>query len=463
MFDVSYLVFYTTLAENFRIGGKILANVILVGSQWGDEGKAKITDLLAEYADVIVRYQGGCNAGHTVVVGKDIYKFHLIPSGILYSGKVCIIGNGTVINPKVLTEELEDLKNKGVSTENLYISPLAHVTLSYHIDIDACSEKAFGSKKIGTTNRGIGPTYVDKMNRIGIRVEDLLDEETLNEKLDFILPKKNETLTKIYNQKEYSKQEMIDFCKKYAELLSPYVTNVSRILRNSLKEKKNILFEGAQGTMLDIDHGTYPYVTSSNPTAGGACTGSGVGPTNMDRVIGISKAYVTRVGGGPFVTELDDECGRQIQEKGKEFGTTTGRSRRCGWFDALIIKYSALVNGLTDLAITKLDVLNDFDTIKICTAYRDLRNGKIYDEYPTNVYTHKYLEPVYEELPGWNQDISSAKTFEELPENAKNYLRRIELLSEVPISIISVGPNREQTIMLQNPITEKIEKTLTKI
>lgn len=432
-----------------------MANVVVVGAQWGDEGKAKITDLLAEYTDVIIRYQGGCNAGHTVVTDNVTYKFHLIPSGILYPGKICIIGNGTVINPVILAQEINDLKEKGISTNNLFISPLAHVTLPYHIDLDGSSEKTSGEKKIGTTNRGIGPTYVDKMDRIGIRVEDLLDKEALNDKLDFILPRKNEILEKIYNLKPYTKQEILDFCSKYAEILSPYICNVSEILKSAIKENKNILFEGAQGTMLDVDHGTYPYVTSSSPTSGGACTGSGVGPAHVDRVIGISKAYVTRVGEGPFVTELTNKEGLKIQTIGHEFGTTTGRSRRCGWFDAIIGKYSVDVNGLTDMALTKLDVLNDFKEILICVAYKDTRNGKIYNQYPTNVYIHKYLEPVYEKMPGWNSDISEIKTFDELPENAKKYIKRIEELIEVPISIVSVGPNRDETIMIKNPITAK--------
>lgn len=433
---------------------RTLANVVVVGAQWGDEGKAKITDLLANYADIIVRYQGGCNAGHTVVVGKETYKFHLIPSGILYPGKTCIIGNGTVINPVVLTEELEDLKKKNINTDNLCISPLAHITMPYHLDIDSSNEKSFGNNKIGTTNRGIGPTYVDKMNRIGIRVEDLLDKTTLSKKLDFILPQKNIVLTKIHNHREYSKEEIMKFCEKYGKILAPYVKNASKIIHTAIKENKNILFEGAQGTMLDIDHGTYPYVTSSNPTSGGACTGSGVGPTNIDKVIGISKAYITRVGEGPFVTELDDACGKRIQDIGQEFGTTTGRSRRCGWFDAVIGRYSVLINGITDIALTKLDVLNTFEEIKICTAYKDTRTNEIYNDYPTNTYIHKYLEPIYETMPGWTQDLSNVKTFEQLPQNAKDYIKKIELLTEAPVSIISIGANREETIILNNPMAK---------
>lgn len=430
-----------------------MANVVVIGAQWGDEGKAKITDLLAEHADIIIRYQGGCNAGHTVVANGETYKFHLIPSGILYPGKTCIVGSGTVINPEVLVDEINNLKQKGIDTSNLHISMSAHITLPYHIDIDGSNEKSLGNKKIGTTKRGIGPTYADKINRIGFRVEDLYDEEALSDKLDFILPQKNKLLEEIYGLKPYSKEEILAFCRKYAELLRPYASNCYEIIGQALRNKKKILFEGAQGTMLDIDHGTYPYVTSSNPVSGGACAGSGVGPTCIDRVIGISKAYITRVGEGPFITELTDEVGNKIQEVGQEFGTTTGRARRCGWFDAVIARYSVLVNGLTDMAITKLDILNDFDEIKICIAYKDTRSGQVYSYYPTNVYLHKYLEPVYETMPGWKEDISYVKTIEELPLNARKYLNRMQELIEIPVSIVSIGAKREETIILDNPIT----------
>lgn len=433
-----------------------MANVVVVGAQWGDEGKAKITDLLAEQADIIIRYQGGCNAGHTVVTNGEIYKFHLIPSGILYSKKTCIIGTGTVIDPEVLIAEIKDLEKKGIDTSNLHISQSAHITLPYHLDIDCSNEQFSGSRKIGTTSRGIGPTYSDKIGRTGIRIEDLFDEEALNDKLDFILPQKNAILEKIYGLKGYSKQEIIDYCMECKEALNPYISNIMEIISVALKEKKNILFEGAQGTMLDIDHGTYPYVTSSNPVAGGACTGSGIGPTYIDKVIGISKAYITRVGEGPFITELDNEEGRKIQETGNEFGTTTGRARRCGWFDAVVAKYSVLVNGLTDMAITKIDVLNDFDEIKICVAYKDTRNEKIYEQYPTNIYMHKYLEPVYETLPGWKENISKAKTLEELPVNARKFLNRIEELIGISVSIISIGANRTETIILENPVISRV-------
>lgn len=429
-----------------------MTNLVVIGAQWGDEGKAKITDLLAENADLIVRYQGGCNAGHTVVANGKKYKFHLVPSGILYPGKICIIGSGTVINPEALAEEIKDLQEKNINLNNLYISPTAHVTLPYHIDIDSNSEKLLGKEKIGTTNKGIGPTYTDKASRIGIRVEDILDEETLSVKLDFILPQKNIVLERVYGLKPYSKEEILAVCSKYKEILSPFVTNISDILKKALKENKNILFEGAQGVMLDVDHGTYPYVTSSNPVSGGACTGSGVGPTHIDKVIGILKAYVTRVGEGPFVSELTDETGKKIQDIGQEFGTTTGRARRCGWFDAVSAKYSIFAGGITNIGLTKIDVLNDFEEIKICTAYKDTRNGNVYKDYPTNIYIHKYLEPVYETFPGWKEDISSAKKLGDLPINAQNYLKKIEELLEVPISIVSLGAKREETIIIETLI-----------
>lgn len=428
-----------------------MPNVVIVGAQWGDEGKAKITDLLSEHAELIIRYQGGCNAGHTVIANGEKYKFHLVPSGILYGNKPCIIGAGTVINPVVLVEEIENLKSKGININNLYISTCAHVTLPYHIDLDGSSEKNLGDKKIGTTKRGIGPTYADKISRTGIRIEDLYDLEALNDKLDFILPIKNDLLKNVYGLKTYTKEEILDFCKKYADLLSPFVCDVATMTRKALKDNTNILFEGAQGTMLDIDHGTYPYVTSSNPTAGGACTGSGVGPAYIDEVIGISKAYITRVGEGPFVTELSDEEGEKIRQIGQEFGTTTGRPRRCGWFDAVVAKHAVLVNGLTGMAITKLDIFNNFEKIKLCTAYKDTRNGKIYENYPTNIYIHKYLEPIYEIHEGWMCDISDVKSFEDLPVNAQKYLKRLEELIEIPIPIISYGADREETIILDNP------------
>ena len=429
-----------------------MKNTVVVGAQWGDEGKAKITDLLAEYADVIIRYQGGCNAGHTVVANNETYKFHLIPSGVLYGNKFCFIAAGTVIHPETFLKETQELIERGVNLSSLKISPLASITLPYHIDIDGISEQTSGKDKIGTTKKGIGPTYSDKIGRYGLKIQDLYDEELLNARLDAILPLKNKMLEKVFNSKTYSKEEMLEYCKKYAEIFRPYVYDewVGE-LSTALKEDKKILFEGAQGIMLDIDYGTYPYVTSSNPIGGGAATGSGIGPTHIENVIGVTKAYVTRVGEGPFMTELLDETGERIRTIGGEFGTTTGRPRRCGWFDAVLSRYCVLVGGLTEMAITKLDVFDTFDELKVCVAYKDTRNGKLYKDYPTNINMHKYLEPVYETYKGWKEDISKAKSMDELPANAKAYLNKLEELVGIPIKIVSVGPDREQTIILENP------------
>ena len=424
-----------------------MKNTVVVGTQWGDEGKAKITDLLAEKADIIIRYQGGCNAGHTVVTNGQTYKFHLIPSGILYNNTICFIGAGTVIHPESFEKELNELKAQGVDFKNLKISPLATLTMPYHIEIDGYSESVAGKGKIGTTKRGIGPTYTDKMARIAIKIQDLYSYEALAEKLDMILPVKNKMLKNVYGLEEYSKECIISLCEKYAELFKPFVCFEWQDLLNRYKEK-TILFEGAQGVMLDIDYGTYPFVTSSNPIGGGAAVGSGYGPTMIQEVIGVSKAYVTRVGEGPFVTELTNEEGQKIQEIGKEFGVTTGRPRRCGWFDAVIMKYAVLVGGLTKVALTKIDVFDNFDEIKICVAYKDCRNDKIYTSYPTDVFIHKYLEPIYETMPGWKTSLSQIKKYEDLPENAKKYIAKIEDLIGAPIGIISVGPDREQTIFI---------------
>ena len=425
-----------------------MENTVVIGAQWGDEGKAKITDLLAENADIIVRYQGGCNAGHTVVANGKTFKFHLIPSGILYKNKLCFIGAGTVIYPDVLKKEIEDLKKDNIDLSGLKISPLASITMPYHIDVDGYSEDtAKGAEKIGTTKKGIGPTYTDKISRHGIKVQDLFDEEGLSNKLDLILPLKNKELTQVYGLKSYSKEEVTALCKKYAEIIKPYLCNDwQKIFLDAKKENKIILFEGAQGVMLDVDWGTYPYVTSSNPVAGGACTGSGFGPTVIKEIIGVSKAYITRVGEGPFATELTDETGEKIRNIGHEFGTTTGRPRRTGWFDAVVAKYGVLVSGLTSMAVTKLDVFDTFEEIKVCVAYKDKRNGEIYDYYPTNINIHKYLEPVYETHAGWKSNISGIKKYEDLPENAKKYIKRLEELMGVPVSIVSVGPGRNQTI-----------------
>lgn len=428
-----------------------MGNVVVVGAQWGDEGKAKITDLLSKDANFIIRYQGGCNAGHTVVVGNETYKFHLIPSGVLNKNKKCFIGSGVVIHPETFNKEIENLKARNIDLSNLKISPLASITMPYHIDLDGASESNQNENKIGTTKKGIGPTYADKIARVGLKVQDLFDEK-LSSKLDKILPLKNSILTKVYGLKPYTKEEILKLCKEYAQIFEPFVCENWQEILTQAKKNGNILFEGAQGVMLDVDFGTYPYVTSSNPIAGGASTGSGLGPNVIDDVIGVFKAYITRVGEGPFVTELDNEIGKKIQTIGAEFGTTTGRARRCGWFDAVVAKYSVLVSGINQIALTKIDVFDTFDEIKLCTSYRDKRNGKIYTSYPTNISLHKHLEPIYETFEGWKKDISNIKNYNELPQNLITYLKRIEEIVDAKITIISVGPKREQTIMLQNPL-----------
>ena len=424
-----------------------MKNTVVIGAQWGDEGKAKITDLLACNADLIIRYQGGCNAGHTVVTDGKTYKFHIIPSGILYNNTVCFIGAGTVIHPESFEKEVNELKSEGVNLKNLKISPLASITMPYHIEIDGYSESQAGKGKIGTTKKGIGPTYTDKYARMGLKIQDLYSYEALNEKLDIILPIKNKILKQVYGIEEYTKDCIISLCEKYAELFKPYVCFDWQDMLNRYKDKA-ILFEGAQGVMLDIDYGTYPFVTSSNPIGGGASVGSGYGPCLIQEVIGVSKAYVTRVGEGPFVSELTDETGAKIQQTGREFGVTTGRPRRCGWFDAVIMKYAVLTGGITKVALTKIDVFDSFDEIKICTAYKDCRNDKIYTSYPTDVFIHKYLEPIYETMPGWKTSLSGIRKYEDLPENAKKYISKVEDLIGAPIGIISVGPDREQTIFI---------------
>lgn len=422
-----------------------MKNTVVIGAQWGDEGKAKITDLLAQKADLIIRYQGGCNAGHTVVANGNTYKFHLIPSGILYDKAICFIGSGTVIHPESFEKEINELRQQGVKFDNLKVSPLATITMPYHIEVDGWSEANSGKGKIGTTKRGIGPTYTDKMARIAFKIQDLYSLDALNEKIDMILPIKNKTLENVYGLEPYTKDCILSLCEKYAELFRPYVCFEWQDMLNRFKDK-TVLFEGAQGVMLDIDYGTYPFVTSSNPIGGGAATGSGYGPTMIEEVVGVSKAYVTRVGEGPFVTELTDEIGQSIQKIGHEFGVTTGRPRRCGWFDAVIMKYAVLVGGITNVALTKIDVFDSFDEIKVCVAYKDCRNDKVYTSYPTDVFIHKYLEPVYESFAGWKTDLTGIRNYEDLPQNAKRYIARLEDLIGAPIGIISVGPDREQTI-----------------
>lgn len=431
-----------------------MKNTVVVGAQFGDEGKAKITDLLAFEADFITRFQGGSNAGHTVVVDGKKYAFHLIPSGILYENKTCMIGAGCVIKPDDFKKEIEDIVSQGVSIEHfkkhLKVSPLAHVTMKYHIDIDGYSENSLGSNKIGTTKKGIGPTYTDKYNRCGIRIEDLFDRENLSKKIDVILPKKNRELEFVYNLKPYTKEEILAECEEYREIFAPYVDfNWQENLLN-YKNNKTILFEGAQGVMLDVDYGTYPFVTSSNPIAGGAAVGASMGPIAIERAIGVFKAYMTRVGEGAFISELLDETGDKLRSIGGEFGVTTGRPRRCGWFDVLSAKYAVLVGGLSEVALTKLDVLDSFEEIKVAIAYKNKKTGEIVKSYPTNVYTHKDFEPIYETHKGWMCDISKCKKYDELPNNAKLYLKRLEELLGIKITIISVGPDREQTIFVED-------------
>jgi adenylosuccinate synthase len=429
---------------------KPLANVIVIGAQWGDEGKGKITDLLSRSADLVVRSQGGVNAGHTVVVNGQTFKLHLIPSGILYPNKECIIGSGTVIDPEVLIEEIEQLKALKVAVDRLQISQTAHVTMPYHRSIDRASEERRGDYKIGTTGRGIGPTYADKSERTGIRVLDLMDSNRLREKLEWTINYKNVILEKLYNLPPLNAEEVIAEYLKYAEYLRPYVIDSSLKIYQAVKEKKNILFEGAQGTLLDLDHGTYPYVTSSNPIAGGACVGAGVGPTIIDRVIGVAKAYTTRVGEGPFPTELHGEIGEHLSDRGAEFGTTTGRRRRCGWFDAVIGRYAVRINGLDCLAITKLDVLDQLAEIQVCVAYEI--DGQVCHHFPSHAGDFASCKPVYKTLPGWQQDTTHCRTLEDLPPKALKYLEFLAKLMDVSIAIVSLGPSRDQTIIVEDPI-----------
>jgi adenylosuccinate synthase len=427
-----------------------MANVVVVGTQWGDEGKGKIVDLLAEDADMVVRFQGGNNAGHTMVVEGEQFIFHLIPSGIL-QGKTCAIGNGVVVDPGVLLEELDRLDNRGITVDpdKFLISERAHVIMPYHKAVDAAREQFKGDKKIGTTGRGIGPAYEDKATRRGVRFVDLLDPEVFAEKVNTILDEKNFYLKNYLSADILDSDKIIDQYAAYTEKLAPYVTNISVAIDQAIKKGQQVLFEGAQGTHLDIDHGTYPYVTSSNTLAGNACCGAGVGPRQISDVIGIVKAYTTRVGMGPFPSELLDDIGDQIQEKGAEFGATTGRRRRCGWLDTVLLRNSVRLNGLSSVAITKLDVLGELESLKICTAY-DYK-GQQLDEFPASLDVLADCKPIYETLPGWPEDISGIKNFDELPQNVKNYLKRVEALIETPVSIVSVSPERDATMVLSNP------------
>lgn len=418
---------------------------IVIGAQWGDEGKGKIIDYLSERSDAVARFQGGANAGHTVVIGDERYILHLIPSGILHPHTQCFLGNGVVIDPEALLHEIDLLAKKGIAVAGrLFISHRAHLVMPYHKLLDQSRELADEQRKIGTTGRGIGPAYVDKVHRTGIRIVDLLDEKMLREKIIHNLQEKNAILSALYGQSALEAEKILHDYRELDERLDPYITDVSRALNLAISEGKNVLCEGAQGTLLDIDLGTYPYVTSSNPTAGGACTGLGIGPTKIDRVLGVIKAYTTRVGMGPLPTEIASESGIDLRALGAEFGATTGRPRRCGWFDAVVANYAVEVNGISAWAVTKLDVLDTLPEIKICTAYR--HHGKEYHTFPADLTVLQQCEPVYETHAGWQQPTSSARTFDELPSRAQKYLHRLVELTHTPIEIVSVGAQREQTI-----------------
>ncbi len=422
--------------------------LVLLGAQWGDEGKGKATDILGDRVDYVVRYQGGNNAGHTVVIGDQKYALHLLPSGILSPNVVPVIGNGVVIDPGVLLEEIKGLTDRGIDCSKLVISTNAHLITPYHRTIDKVTERFLGKSKIGTTGRGIGPAYADKINRIGIRVQDLFDPSILRQKLEAALRDKNQILIKVFNRKNIEVDDVLAEYLGYAEILRPYVADTVLLLDQALKAGKRVLLEGSQGTLLDVDHGTYPYVTPSNPTAGGSCTGSGIGPTQIGRVIGIVKAYTTRVGSGPFPTELFDEDGEKLRTIGGEIGVTTGRARRCGWYDAPIARYAVRVNGLTDFFLTKLDVLTGWEQIPVCVAYEI--DGKRVEELPSSQSDFHHAKPIYEYLPGWSEDISGARKLSDLPKNAQAYIAFLEKISGAPMSAIGVGPGRDQTIVVKD-------------
>jgi adenylosuccinate synthase len=422
---------------------------VVVGAQWGDEGKGKIVDTLAERADVVARYQGGNNAGHTLVLGDDTYKLRLVPSGILWPGTLCVIGNGCVIDPEVLMEELDGLEQRGIDLAGFRISGNAHLIMPWHRIIDADSELMLGRLQIGTTRRGIGPAYADKASRVGIRVQDLLDEKILRQKIQTALSVKNVLLRKIYHQRPIDKDVMTEATLRYAERIRPYIADTSLIVNRALDERKMVLCEGAQATLLDLDHGTYPFVTSSNPIAGGACVGLGFGPTRVDTVLGVAKAYVTRVGAGGFPSEADEQGSALLREQGGEYGTVTGRERRCGWLDLVALRYAARLNGLTQLALTKLDVLSIFDSIPVCTQYR-LPDGTVTDDFPGHQSDFHHAQPVYQQLPGWNTDISAVRELEQLPRAARDYLAFIERQVGVEVAIVGIGQRRDQIITLRD-------------
>ncbi len=416
---------------------------IVIGAQWGDEGKGKIANLLARDADVVVRYQGGNNAGHTIVIGDEVFALSLVPSGVTYPKVIPVIGNGCVIDPKVLLDEMETLQKRGVDPSALKISGNAHLIMPYHRKLDTVRERFLGNNQIGTTRRGIGPAYLDKFSRDGIRVQDLYDPKIFGDKLELALREKNQILTKIYNQLPFDAAEIAEEYLEYADRLFDHVADTSLLVWQAIRDGKNVIFEGAQGTLLDIDHGTYPFVTSSNPTAGGALTGVGVGPKDIDTVLGIVKAYISRVGSGPFPTELDDDIGSKMVEIGGEFGTVTGRKRRCGWLDAVALRYSVRVSGITELALMKLDVLSEFATIRIATGYRS--GDTVHSEFPRQHRVLYECEPIYEEHPGWQIDITEVRSFDDLPAAAQAYVRRVEELAGAPVRIVSVGPERAAT------------------
>ena len=426
-----------------------MSSVVVVGTQWGDEGKGKITDFLSEQAEYVARYQGGDNAGHTIQFGGETYKLHLIPSGIFSPEKLCIIGNGVVVNPKSLVTELAYLHERNITTDNLRISDRAHVILPYHIELDRLQEEAKGDKKIGTTIKGIGPAYMDKAARVGIRIADLLDREVFEERLRINLEDKNRQFTKLYDANPMNFEDIFEEYYEYGQQIKQYVCDTSVLLNDALDNGKRVLFEGAQGVMLDIDQGTYPFVTSSNPLAGGVTIGSGVGPSKVTKVVGVCKAYTSRVGDGPFPTELFDEIGSRIREVGREYGTTTGRPRRVGWFDSVVMRHSKRVSGITNLCLNSIDVLTGLETVKICVAYRK-SNGEEISHYPASLVELGQCEPVYEELPGWTEDITGCRTLDELPIEAQNYVRRVSELVGVKISTFSVGPDRNQTNILED-------------
>lgn len=424
-----------------------MSAIVVVGAQWGDEGKGKVIDFLSEQADMVVRHQGGSNAGHTVVVHDQEYKLHLIPSGILYPDTVCVIANGVVVDPKTLLDEMAYLRQRGVDTDRLKISAQAHVVMPYHARLDALNELRRGDQKLGTTLRGIGPAYMDKAARIGIRVGDLLHPAEFRERLERVLEEKNRLLSKAYDADPFTFEELYDTFLEYGEALRPYVTNTSIIINQAIDRGDRVLFEGAQGTMLDIDHGTYPYVTSSHPVAGGATIGAGVGPTKIHRVYGVAKAYTTRVGDGPFPTELRDALGDQIRQRGHEFGTTTGRPRRVGWLDTVVLRYAARVNGLSGLAVTRLDVLDGLPELQIASAYQ--YRGTLLDEFPESASVLAEATPVYETVPGWTEPIGQVRRLADLPAAARHYMDRLEALVGVPIVLVSVGRERSSTIPLE--------------